>query len=173
MFSTDGTTHECDILVGADGIHSTVRKLILGPDDPAASAKNSGWWGIMVLKPYEEARSCIESLNIEDAREHGFVGDGTYLMWKLLSHGQLLQLVVTGYDEHVDNEWTRMVTTDEIRKLYHHWPEDLRKAVLEVRTDCCFRSCLPLLHDGPITDSATVASLQRRPTACYLLLGAS
>ncbi|KAJ4406460.1 hypothetical protein N0V82_010130 [Gnomoniopsis sp. IMI 355080] len=136
LYFTDGTTHEYDILVGADGIHSTVRKLILGADDPAASARNSGWLGIMVLKPFEEAKSCIESLNIEDAREYGFVGDGTYLMWNLLSHGKLLQFVATGYDEHVENDWTRMVTADEIKRLYQHWPEHLRKAILEVRNDC-------------------------------------
>ncbi|OAX78600.1 hypothetical protein ACJ72_07090 [Emergomyces africanus] len=39
---TDGTTRECGILVGADGIHSTVRKIILGEDDPAVSPRNAG-----------------------------------------------------------------------------------------------------------------------------------
>lgn len=39
----DGSTHECDILIGANGVHSTVRKIILG-DDPAAHARNTGEW---------------------------------------------------------------------------------------------------------------------------------
>lgn len=62
--STDGTTHECDILVDADGVHSTVRKLILGADDPVVLARRSGWRDIMASKPYEDFKSCIESLKI-------------------------------------------------------------------------------------------------------------
>jgi 2-polyprenyl-6-methoxyphenol hydroxylase-like FAD-dependent oxidoreductase len=30
---TDGTTVQADLLVGADGIHSTIRRLVFGPDD--------------------------------------------------------------------------------------------------------------------------------------------
>lgn len=39
---TDGSTATADIVIGADGIHSVVRKHILGPDHPAANAHYSG-----------------------------------------------------------------------------------------------------------------------------------
>ncbi|KAI0149706.1 hypothetical protein F4776DRAFT_602846 [Hypoxylon sp. NC0597] len=49
LYFTDGIIHQCDILVGADGIHSTVRKLVLGECDPAAYPQNSGAWFLMIL----------------------------------------------------------------------------------------------------------------------------
>lgn len=39
----DGSTHECDVLIGADGIHSKVRGIVLGDGDPAVRPRNTGW----------------------------------------------------------------------------------------------------------------------------------
>ncbi|KAJ4413371.1 hypothetical protein N0V82_008587 [Gnomoniopsis sp. IMI 355080] len=82
----DGTTHECDIIVGADGIHSALRGMILG-DDPAAQPRNTGWWAIMALKPYAIAQASLGKtlVNIEDARQYGWTGDGTWMMHDILS----------------------------------------------------------------------------------------
>ncbi|KAI2626961.1 hypothetical protein GGS26DRAFT_599378 [Hypomontagnella submonticulosa] len=55
---TGGTTNECDIFIGADGIHSTVRKFILG-DDPAASPRNTGTWLVMTFQPYAKTQASI------------------------------------------------------------------------------------------------------------------
>lgn len=96
----------------------------------------------MVLKPYEEAKSSIASLDVQDARECGFIGDGAYLMHNLLSNGQLMQLVITGYDEQAEGSWTRTVTAAEIEALCEGWPEDLRAVVIEVRYDQNNSLCL-------------------------------
>ncbi|KAI4866659.1 hypothetical protein F4820DRAFT_446881 [Hypoxylon rubiginosum] len=77
IYFTDGTTHECDILISDDGIHSAVRKIILG-NGPAASPRNTGMWLVMTLQPYAEAQASTDNglVNSEDAREYSWIQAG-------------------------------------------------------------------------------------------------
>ncbi|KAI5917969.1 hypothetical protein F4810DRAFT_726395 [Camillea tinctor] len=131
---TDGSTHECDILVGADGIHSTVRRLILGKDDPAASPRNTGIWLVMTLQPYAEAQASIGQglIDAQDAREYSWIGDGNYVMHNLLSDGQLVQFVIASNDGKESDLWHRTVSSHEIKELYQGWPPHLLQAIEEL-----------------------------------------
>ncbi|KAK7751247.1 hypothetical protein SLS62_006792 [Diatrype stigma] len=56
----DGSHAEADCLLGADGIHSFVRRHLLGADHPATSPKNhDGWQIYRVMVSAEEARRHI------------------------------------------------------------------------------------------------------------------
>lgn len=138
LYFTDGTMHKCDILVGADGIHSTVRKLVLGENDPAASPQNSGAWFLMTLQPFDKAQASLGNLvDIEDAREYGWAGQNAFLMHNILSDGQLVQFAIASTDKETEpgslDRWDRVVSVNEIKKLYQDWPPLLKKSVNEVR----------------------------------------
>ncbi|KAF2011831.1 salicylate hydroxylase [Aaosphaeria arxii CBS 175.79] len=128
---TDGTSHDCDILIGADGIHSTVRNIILD-GICAAAPRSTGVWLIMALMPYAEAQASIgrERIDLEEACEYSWLGHGTYILHNLLSEGQLVQFVIASKDEEGEHDqWRRAVSCDEIKSLYHNWPQHLRTAV--------------------------------------------
>ncbi|KAI0197297.1 hypothetical protein EV127DRAFT_450284 [Xylaria flabelliformis] len=56
----DGTFASADCLLGADGIHSTIRAYMLGPDHPATAPKNhDGWQIYRTMVSTEEARKQI------------------------------------------------------------------------------------------------------------------
>lgn len=56
----DGTRTMADCVLGADGIHSLVRKYVLGADHPAATPKNHDQWQVYrTLVTVEEARKHI------------------------------------------------------------------------------------------------------------------
>lgn len=129
----DVSSHECDILVGADGIHSMIRTVILGNDDPAANPGNAGWWCIMALKPYQDARASLGDgyVSAEDPNEYQWIGDGAYILHNVLNEGSLVQFVISACDDAAQgsDQWTRMVGVKEIRKLCSDWPSYLRNAV--------------------------------------------
>ncbi|KAF3024777.1 hypothetical protein E8E14_007229 [Neopestalotiopsis sp. 37M] len=134
----DGSTFDCDILIGADGIHSTVRKLVLGENDTTASPQNSGAWFLMTLQPFDKAQASLgkDLVNIADAREYGWAGQTAFLMHNILSSGDLVQFAIAANDKKPGSasldEWRRNVDAEEIKSLFQDWPPHLKRAVNEL-----------------------------------------
>lgn len=132
----DGSTHGCDILVGADGIHSTVRGLILGEQDAAARPRSTGHWVVMTLQPYAKAQASLgkDLVNSEDPREYMWLGDGHIIMHNVLENGELVQFVVgaSSPDIETSDHWQRSVSAAEMGKFFQNGTPGLNKAINEV-----------------------------------------
>ncbi|KAF3059341.1 Salicylate hydroxylase [Daldinia childiae] len=65
----DSTIEEFDAVFGADGVKSTTRKFILGPDDPTAEAVNhDDWHCFNVIVRMAEAKKVLPKESIEKVR---------------------------------------------------------------------------------------------------------
>lgn len=132
----DGSTHECDILIGADGVHSVVRGIVLGAEHAADHARNTGSWVIMTLQPYDKAQASLgkELVNAEDAREYMWLGDGNIVMHNVLENGQLVQFVAGSIDGGAEgsDQWQRTVSAESLGKFFELGIPGLNKAIKEV-----------------------------------------
>ncbi|USW55955.1 Putative FAD-binding domain, FAD/NAD(P)-binding domain superfamily [Septoria linicola] len=138
----DGSTHETDVLIGADGIHSAVRKVILGEDDPASSPVSAGMLAIPTLQPYEKLRSILgdEYVDTGDPREWAWFGKGTFMMHNVLNAGELIQFIATVKTDTGD-AWMKEVPADEFKGHFVGWPPHLQTALSAVVGDEASLKC--------------------------------
>jgi salicylate hydroxylase len=124
----NGAHSTADILVGADGIHSTVRAALFGQKDP----QFAGCVAYRGLVPVER----IADLKIETENQ-SWVGPGAHLVHYPVSRGRLLNFV--GWTEHdVWNreDWTDRATLARALAAFEGWHPQIRHII--AATDTCF-----------------------------------
>ncbi|ROV86841.1 hypothetical protein VMCG_10897 [Cytospora schulzeri] len=152
---SDGSTHECDVLVGADGIHSTVRGLILGEEDTATNPRNTGFWVVMSLQPYDKAQGSLgkDVVDSEDAREYMWLGDGHMILHNVLDNGKLVQFVIGSYDHDAEmsHRWQRGVSATEMKAFFQSSSgvPHLNKAINELLCEQSEQSAIYLWEHAP------------------------
>lgn len=163
----DGTTVKGDLLVGADGLKSVVRKQIAG--DVPATYTGDGAWRITV--PIERVR--------EPHLEHVmsvFMGPGGHCVCYYLRGGKLLNFVgCIETDEVSEESWTMHFPKDRLRKDVEGWHPAIQAIVDAADEDGCYRWSLhnrPPIRDWS-TRRATLLGDSAHPTLPYLAQGAA
>jgi salicylate hydroxylase len=142
----DGRTFYADLIVGADGIKSRARELVLGFSD---APKSSGYAcyrayfkgdllrGVPQCQPLLQ-KDCV---NI-------WIGEDMHLVQNTLRDGEEFNWIITHKDtEDIQESWFQPGDMDDVRRLVEGWDETIVSAV-RVTPSCldwkiCYRAPLP------------------------------
>jgi len=124
----NGARITCDVLGGADGIHSAVRAQLLGEEEP----RFAGCVAYRGLVPAER----IADLGLELGSQ-SWVGPGGHFVHYFVSRGHLLNFV--GWTEHDSwnrEDWTDHATIARALAAFEGWHPQIRRIIAS--SDTCF-----------------------------------
>ena len=143
----NGNRIRADVVIGADGIHSTVRTLLFGAEEP----RFAGCIAYRGLVPAER----IADLGLERGNQ-SWLGPGGHLVHYFVSGGRLLNFV--GWTEHDiwnREDWTDRATIERALAAFEGWHRQVQRIISAA--DTCFvwalfdRDPLPRWSAGRVT----------------------
>jgi len=124
----DGVRVMADLLVGADGIHSTVRTVLLGEEAP----RFAGCVAYRGLVPAER----IADLGLPIGSQ-SWLGPGGHFVHYFVSRGRLLDFVGgTEHDTWNREDWTERATVARALAAFDGWHPQVRRII--AAADTCF-----------------------------------
>ena len=122
--TADGAALAADVVVGADGIHSTVREIVFGPDLP----EFSGDVAYRAILDADVAR-LLPSFGeiIDEPALNIWLGPNRHLVTYYVRRRKLLNVVLVGPGENwVRESWTTKGDEDEMLAVVQDWDERVR-----------------------------------------------
>ncbi|KAA8646020.1 uncharacterized protein ATNIH1004_007442 [Aspergillus tanneri] len=118
----DGTTATADCIIGADGVHSSVRKHLLGETHPAATAVFTGTIVYRSLVPMDVARGAIGEFA---ENSYMWCGEGGAVLTYPIDDGETMNVVATrdGKRSWDGPPYTKSVNKETVRKDFVGWGE--------------------------------------------------
>ncbi len=162
-----GHTAKGDLLVGADGIKSIVRKQVLG--STSATYTGDQAWRVMV-----DAKLLPEAYRPKTVDI--WVGPGRHAVIYPLRGGELINFVGLVEDETWEDEsWAAKRPWDDLKNDFHGWNDEIQ-AILEVANrDECYRWALNIRQpiEGWKTQRAVLLGDSAHATLPYMAQGAA
>lgn len=131
----DGSTVEADTVLGCDGVHSTVRKHILGEDHPALYPQYTGAVAYRGIIPMERV---VARLGEEVAlNTFGHFGPGALTLSYPIERGTLANIVLidVGHGGEVGEQWNWPAKIDEVREKVKGFSDPVQ-GITEVGGNC-------------------------------------
>lgn len=163
----DGRTAEGDLLIGADGIKSAIRRQIAGENRPEYTGDSA--WRLTV--PMSNLRA-----GFLDGKSTIWVGPDKHAVIYFLRSGRLLNFVgAVELDEWIEESWTQKRPWEELKNDFVGWHEDIQTIIDTVDRNECYRWAL---NAHPHLDSwhsgrAVLLGDAAHPTLPYLAQGAA
>ena len=144
--TADGTHHEGDVLIGADGIHSLVREQVFRPDAPRPSGYMT-WRGVVDAEKISHLDIPVSAYVIMGPRLSFvcyFVAAGKKFNWIALGQS----------DDALRESWSQTANKDDVLAAFNGWydvPRKVIEATEEMFVTALFdREPLPTWVDGRI-----------------------
>ncbi len=113
----DGSEIEADIVVGADGIHSIVRKSLFGPQAPRFTGC-ACWRGLVPLDAFPPG--------VVSSDGTMYMGPRSHVIYYLVRGGKLVNFVAhIESDGWTEESWTQECDRSEVVETYAGWHEPL------------------------------------------------
>lgn len=118
----DGSVTEAEVVVGADGVHSAVRRWVTG-EDPAAYSGTSGFRGLV---PVEQLPSLPDPQAIQF-----WMGPGAHLLHYPIGDGSIVNFLAVVHEPERWSApgWTEDVPVERIRDRFADWHPGVRELV--------------------------------------------
>lgn len=163
----DGRRAEGDLVIGADGIKSSIRLQIAGANTPEYTGDAA--WRLTV--PVDRLPD-----GIMDGKSSIWVGPDKHAVIYFLRNGSLLNFVAAVECEVSPEEsWTQTQSWDDLKADMEGWHPEIQAIIDAVDRDQCYRWALnvhPPLNNWS-SDYATLLGDAAHPTLPYLAQGAA
>ncbi|KAJ7043105.1 FAD/NAD-P-binding domain-containing protein [Mycena alexandri] len=134
----DGTTHEADLIIGADGIRSTSRNAVAGTDKKLLQFTNTVAYRGLV--PMETLRR--EGVKTELSRRvYNFIGIDKHIIAFPIKSGKIVNIVAFATDNsvpvgsvEVNGPWVEPVPQQELLDRFSGWGHDVMAMLNHLKT---------------------------------------
>lgn len=129
----DGTTVHADVVIGADGIHSAVRKYMFGADSELTKPVFRHCYHYFNIVPREDAMAKMDPKYFEQDCQLGFVGGGGFMMHDVNENGKMIQVAAMfpHEGEWPSEKWVLPADRHIVREELKEWG-DHGRGVAEV-----------------------------------------
>jgi salicylate hydroxylase len=121
-----GRTVEGDVLIGADGVHSAVRKNLFGPDNPEFIGELA-WRGLIPIAKLPE--------RMRESKTCNWIGPGGSVTVYPVRAGKLVNFIgLVERDDWRVESWIERGTVEECLRDFTGWHEDIRTMIQLIET---------------------------------------